>query len=1423
MKLYSELYRNIGTRKNADFITPKILLASDFYLPKSSIIFEFTATAVPQHITREISYLANASTAYVLHLDSFGDTETIGKFRFKNDEYRKLIKENKKRVPEFKYIRPDINKLRVPDKIPFVISSGYLQSFCKYSAHYLNGYYRWYNTLSVMLSKLTTRETGSIKHKYLTLELPYMIPELDIVKMSLGEVTRKIANQASDYKYFNFLEIMKFIGSEDRSRSLIAKLIPVADYPNTDIVFVHDDKVVLVNLGILASISELTGYTGTLKALKPNTAIKFIYVFIFRMIQEQGRSLSELINNEVNGGVTSDFVADGDNVKETPSGKKVKVNLDIIIKDELDTEELTAKDRSKEDIEEYEDENRSAENTEEIVTASGDVLNSIIEMQTFTNANSDDDTTVVPGDISSVGTKVDLTNPVNVKKHLDKLHEGGVILKPKYKRLNKILEDQPNNPSPYLDGSLIKDNLTYNEEDIIINSEESKILVGDSVKDKDSAYDPIKVKSEKYLKTTYKKDILSTIYSMQNSKFIIAGHEISEEKSILGSVETHKLKILNTDGGESTVLIKLPILNEDGTFRLNGNDLLMRTQRADIPIRKIDRVSVGLTSYYGKLRLSKATYKKDDVGFWYNKRFLELYENDPRMKSITAMAVNNMDSVTPPIYGQISRYFKGFEFDKYIFDFEYDKRKEISKNFNVKKLEGKELTLVGKIANKDIPLLMRYDGEIFTSENGKLTGIGTIPEILGIPTAKMPMEYINIKLFKTQIPLVVLMGYYLGLDRLIKVLDVDFRTLPSNKRVKLEENEYAVKFKDITYIFTKDHGSGDLILAGLNSIPKLIKTIPFKFLTKRDSFNNLFSVMKLPTLHINEITLLEDMYLDPMTIDILGHYKLPQTFIGVLSKASELLVNDDYVNPKDMSGILLKGNERIAGMLYKELVTGIRITNNKSYYSKSKLAISPYSVINAITTDSSVVLVNDLNPIAMLKQREDTTFLGSNGRTEQSMSMKTRLLHPSEIGITSEGTKDSGAVGISSYLSANPKLVNVRGTTETDIDVANASWSSLLSTSASLSPFSTTDDPKRTNFSTIQADHVIPTKAMHPAYVRSDYDEIFAIRAPDKFVVSAKADGVVVSATKNKLVVKYADAKTNTTIPIKNWTTKEISSATYTHVMTTDLSKGDKFLKDDTLVYDSTFFAPNLFNPKRVIYNSSAYITVALLEDPQTYEDSGSLHASLGTKLATTTTMISSRVINSSSNVTGIVKVGDEVDFGDTLYPIIERGMGKGLDKKTIEILSNIKSLSVKSKYKGKISKIVVMYNTEYKNLSKSLRELVDVSDAELLATEGHTGRVDSGYSIKGNPLLPDTVEIKVYIDVVIPMGSADKALFGNQLKFTVGEPYSYDIISEDGTAIEGTFSTASIQARITNSPDLMGTTATLLDKIADAAIAAYF
>jgi hypothetical protein len=158
--------------------------------------------------------------------------------------------------------------------------------------------------------------------------------------------------------------------------------------------------------------------------------------------------------------------------------------------------------------------------------------------------------------------------------------------------------------------------------------------------------------------------------------------------------------------------------------------------------------------------------------------------------------------------------------------------------------------------------------------------------------------------------------------------------------------------------------------------------------------------------------------------------------------------------------MLIKGYERIPGMLYNELVVANRVHMNKSFFGKSKLNISPYSVLGKIQDDSSTVLVDDLNPIAMIKQYEDVVSTGMFGRNKDTFTKETRSIDPSEIGIFSEATKDSGDVGISAYLSAAPKIKNVRGTVG-ELDFKKDGATSILSTAGLLAPGDMLDDPKR--------------------------------------------------------------------------------------------------------------------------------------------------------------------------------------------------------------------------------------------------------------------------------------------------------------------------------------------------------------------------
>jgi hypothetical protein len=111
-------------------------------------------------------------------------------------------------------------------------------------------------------------------------------------------------------------------------------------------------------------------------------------------------------------------------------------------------------------------------------------------------------------------------------------------------------------------------------------------------------------------------------------------------------------------------------------------------------------------------------------------------------------------------------------------------------------------------------------------------------------------------------------------------------------------------------------------------------------------------------------------------------------------------------------------------------------------------------------SDNSKITVDDLNPIALIKQKEDTTYLGDGGRNKDGMVKRTRELNTTDIGTISEATKDSGSVGITAYMTANPNLKSINGLVG-DNKAAELKWENMLSTPGMLTPFGITDDAKR--------------------------------------------------------------------------------------------------------------------------------------------------------------------------------------------------------------------------------------------------------------------------------------------------------------------------------------------------------------------------
>ncbi len=65
--------------------------------------------------------------------------------------------------------------------------------------------------------------------------------------------------------------------------------------------------------------------------------------------------------------------------------------------------------------------------------------------------------------------------------------------------------------------------------------------------------------------------------------------------------------------------------------------------------------------------------------------------------------------------------------------------------------------------------------------------------------------------------------------------------------------------------------------------------------------------------------LIVDMFIDPITKEILTEMKEPTDFIGLLVRSAELLQTDWSPDETDMMHMRIKGYERMAGAVYTEL------------------------------------------------------------------------------------------------------------------------------------------------------------------------------------------------------------------------------------------------------------------------------------------------------------------------------------------------------------------------------------------------------------------------------------------------------------------------------------------------------------------------
>lgn len=347
--------------------------------------------------------------------------------------------------------------------------------------------------------------------------------------------------------------------------------------------------------------------------------------------------------------------------------------------------------------------------------------------------------------------------------------------------------------------------------------------------------------------------------------------------------------------------------------------------------------------------------------------------------------------------------------------------------------------------------------------------------------------------------------------------------------------------------------------------------------------------------------------------------------------------------------------------------------------------------------------------------------------------------------------------------------------------------------------------------------------------LRTDFVRMVAHRTGELYAITAKQPGKVLSVSESHVEVQYADGTTSAYEIGRKF--GAWAGSTIPHDITSEMVEGQEFDIGTVLTYNTNYFVKDSLDPTQVILKFGTLARTLMVQVNSTFEDSTALSEKFAAKMTTRLSLPRYIRVDFEQQVRDLVKVGDELDLESILCTLEDstESTAELFDEEILETLKLLTNKNPRAKMSGKVDKIELLYNGDIEEMSPTLKKLVVQSDkaravhCERLGKTKVTGQIDSSIRLDGTPLDRNTAAIVVYITGDFGMGVADKGVFGNQLKCTVGEILTGINETEDGEEIDAHFGQKSASNRIVENAMLIGTTNCLLVAAGKDVVSIYF
>jgi len=1063
---YTDFYRHYGLRRPMQMVAPTLTSLTKFALPKESILHALPAGSELGPPASDFLFQNFMGPIYVEHLTKLADSR--GRPRTSMLSYTKMIREYHRKNRHLRQLTTIDRALKDPRSM-VVVNYGLLPQLYRYPTNVYRSYSKWWNLTETVMQQVISLGGSSERQQFLECKLPTMLPSRAMLSKGQGKLTPRLLSLFPDHESLFLLELWKWLGPL-RATSMLSK-IPPATLAKLNLLWVCGERFFAMNLGLLddwrqpadgEKDTRLHPKNGLQPLVLQNRFLRLL-MFLQESLTAMGGEPKPLENDEVHDEEEAKDVADAKPVEiSIPSDNgegetTLKLTIDMDLKDlPLDDVEetkdnielidkLVEKDLAALDQLQAE---REAAGMEETL-AEGEALER--ELNTRSLDRVDDETPSMIPPLEDIGLKEAIVAKADQLASMDMLSAA------EYRRLTALSDAYSKLPDPF-------GNATSLAEAVKINTDDLKVDAVKLIDHMPGVMDPSMLHStlsdldQKYLANVLHKDIGNAVLHIQKGGVAVTGYQTEEHRDAVNHYVKHSVQLTPVKGRATTIHFRVPKVDEHGTYTANGVKYKMSRQWSDLPIRKVNPSTVALTSYYGKTFVTRSEKKVANWAEWVL-REIKARGMDPSNDSVTEMMLADVydpNTHVPRIYSTLATAFRSFTMGTHHFFFDYAARSTLFPERDLKALEGKHFILAGK-EGKNAPIVVGDDNVFYVVKGEDVEPLGTMEELLGLETSKRPREVAEIKIGGKLIPVGIYLSFQLGFSGMLKLLGVrPNRTLMAGEQARLAADEYLITFEDERLVFTAGHDRASLILQGIATYNDVLMNYARFHYDKRAIYYNVMERQRLGVRIIREMELMNDMFIDPISKEILASRHEPTTFNGLILMACDLLTSDWSPDEVDTEYQRLRGYERFAGAVYGELVRAVRQHRARGA-ANVPLEVNPNAIWNAIVGDPANRQVEESNPIHELKGVEEVTYAGTGGRSGRSMVGRTRLFHPNDLGIISEANKDSGDVGITTFTSANPQLTDLRGLTKRYSRSTTGS-SSLLSTSALIAPAVTYDD-----------------------------------------------------------------------------------------------------------------------------------------------------------------------------------------------------------------------------------------------------------------------------------------------------------------------------------------------------------------------------